>query len=241
MKKLICTLFALAICASLAACGGSDTPAETTNSASNTTTNSDSIEENVGTTTNGAAHEHTFVNATCQAPKTCSECGETEGELGTHSYENKVCSVCGEKQTSEGLQFMLNDAGDGYIEIGIGICMDIDVVVPSTHEGKPVTEIGKSAFEDCRTIISVTIPDSATAIADRAFFDCMRLESVTISDGVTSIGRNAFSNCFKLTNIVIPDSVTSIDYDTFGGYFDAPTIIYCEAERNLTDGIPDGH
>lgn len=215
MKKLICTLFALAICASLAACGGSDTPAETTNSASNTTTNSDSIEENVGTTTNGAAHEHTFVNATCQAPKTCSECGETEGELGTHSYENKVCSVCGEKQTSEGLQFMLNDAGDGYIVIGIGNCVDLDIVIPAIYEGNPVTEIGEEAFFEVKTITSVTIPDGLTIIADRAFGECMRLKSVALPNSITSVGNYSFGGCGALTSITIPDSVTSIGNSAF--------------------------
>ncbi|MDY4096486.1 MAG: hypothetical protein SOY47_07130 [Lachnospiraceae bacterium] len=28
----------------------------------------------------GCGHEHTFSEATCESPKTCTECGETEGE-----------------------------------------------------------------------------------------------------------------------------------------------------------------
>ena len=28
----------------------------------------------------GCGHEHTWSEATCTEPKTCSECGETEGE-----------------------------------------------------------------------------------------------------------------------------------------------------------------
>ena len=46
-------------------------------------------------------HEHTWTDATCTAPKTCSECGETEGEALGHTWieatctEPKTCSVCG--------------------------------------------------------------------------------------------------------------------------------------------------
>ena len=39
--------------------------------------------------------EHEWVDATCTAPKTCSKCGETEGEALGHTYVEGVCSVCG--------------------------------------------------------------------------------------------------------------------------------------------------
>lgn len=50
----------------------------------------------------GCGHEHSWQEATCTQPKTCSECGETEGEPLGHSpteatvWEPSVCSVCGE-------------------------------------------------------------------------------------------------------------------------------------------------
>lgn len=49
-------------------------------------------------------HTHTWVDATCTAPKTCSECGETEGDPLGHTWvdatctEPKTCSVCGETE-----------------------------------------------------------------------------------------------------------------------------------------------
>ena len=43
------------------------------------------------------AHEHTWVDATCTAPKTCSECGATEGEALGHTFVDGECTVCGEK------------------------------------------------------------------------------------------------------------------------------------------------
>ncbi len=50
----------------------------------------------------GCGHQHSWDEATCTAPKTCSACGETEGEPLGHQWvdadcENpKTCSRCGE-------------------------------------------------------------------------------------------------------------------------------------------------
>ena len=40
-------------------------------------------------------HIHSWQDATCEAPKTCSGCGATEGEKLEHSYVNGVCEHCG--------------------------------------------------------------------------------------------------------------------------------------------------
>ena len=40
-------------------------------------------------------HVHDFKEATCDYPKTCLVCGETEGEASKHNYINGSCSSCG--------------------------------------------------------------------------------------------------------------------------------------------------
>lgn len=63
----------------------------------------------------GCGHEHTWADATCTEPKTCSECGETEGEAIGHTWveatcaEPKHCSVCGETE-GEPLEHTLTEA-----------------------------------------------------------------------------------------------------------------------------------
>ncbi len=102
------------------------------------------------------------------------------------------------------------------------------LVIPSSYQGKPVTKIGDDAFYRCRSLTSVTIPDSVTSIGGWVFSGCSSLTSVTIPDSVTSIGWDAFQDCSSLTSVTIPDSVTSIGNFAFE---------YCSSLTSAT--IPD--
>ena len=75
------------------------------------------------------------------------------------------------------------------------------ITIPSEIDGKPVTSIGDSAFEDCTGLTSITISNSVTSIGYKAFYDCTGLTSITIPSSVTSIGDLAFEDCTGLTSI----------------------------------------
>ena len=53
--------------------------------------------------------------------------------------------------------------------------------------------IGDGTFSGCKSLASVTIPDTVTGIGNRAFSYCSSLASVTIPDSVTGIGEYAFA------------------------------------------------
>ena len=83
-----------------------------------------------------------------------------------------------EPNYSYGLAYSLNSDGKGYTVVGMGDCIDKDLIIPSTHEGLPVNAIGENAFNGNTDITYVLI--------DRA---------------VTSIGQGAFNLCSSLINV----------------------------------------
>lgn len=133
-----------------------------------------------------------------------------------HVYVDGVCTECGapEPQPTEGLVFTLSEDEMEYAVTRYRGAAT-EVYIPATYEGLPVTSIGMSAFQLCRSLTSVIIPDSITSIGEWAFSNCSNLTSITIPDSVTSIGMSAFQECSSLTSITIPDSVTSIELMAF--------------------------
>ena len=72
---------------------------------------------------------------------------------------------------------------------------DRNVVVPNEIDGKPVTSIGRSAFEGCSGLTSIMLPDSVTSIGNNTFEGCSGLTSITLPEGLTNIRENAFEGC----------------------------------------------
>lgn len=128
---------------------------------------------------------------------------------------------------------------------------NMDLVIPKTIEGYPVTRIGKSAFSEheylnsviildgvvaignaafyeCYDLTRVELPESLVTIGDSAFKDCDGLTDMIIPNGVVTIGAEAFKSCDGLTSVIIPDSVTSVEDWAFS---------YCDELKSIT--IPD--
>ena len=120
------------------------------------------------------------------------------------------------------------------VELGIGIdiggsafsnCYSLtSITLPSG-----MTRISNDTFFNCRSLTSITLPSGVTSIGDSAFFDCYSLASITIPSGVTSISDHAFDNCSSLTSITLPSDVTSISNYAFYS---------CYSLTNIT--IPSG-
>ncbi len=156
-----------------------------------------------------------------------------------------VCIVsCGaftvSAEYSNGLSYVITDG-----EITITDCShDVtSIAVPEKIDGYSVTAIGKYAFEGCRNLTSITIPNSVNLIGEDAFADCTGLTSVHISDlaawcGIEFKGgsfaegypyvhisysnplyyANLYLNGEAVENLVIPDGVTKIGDYAFYGY-----------------------
>jgi hypothetical protein len=65
-------------------------------------------------------------------------------------------------------------------------------------------EIGRSAFQTCRSLTIVRIGRGCTTIGPFAFDCCDALASVTLPSTMRSIGQEAFADCAALATIAIP-------------------------------------
>lgn len=69
----------------------------------------------------------------------------------------------------------------------------------------PVMRIGNNAFYECKTLRSMTIPESVISIGDNAYYYCSALGNVRLSDATLTIGKRAFYKCgnlnIKLVNV----------------------------------------
>lgn len=91
--------------------------------------------------------------------------------------------------------------------------VETNVRVANIAEG--VKGIADSAFYCCKSLNSVSMPNSVTNIGMKAFEECSSLTSVIIGSNVHSIGHYTFWKCSSLTSVTIPDSVKSIGVQAF--------------------------
>ena len=114
-----------------------------------------------------------------------------------------------------------NDTTPNYATLTGAVDNLTSITIPETitYEGTTysVTGIGNSAFYQCISLTSVTIPNSVTSIGESAFENCFSLNSITIPNSITSIEKLVFGSCDSLTSITIPNSVISIGDQAFYG------------------------
>ncbi|MBO5674669.1 MAG: leucine-rich repeat domain-containing protein [Paludibacteraceae bacterium] len=100
---------------------------------------------------------------------------------------------------------------NGITSIGTNAFMNL-MFLPEVTIPASVKTIHKRAFENCRSLSSVTFAENSQlqTIDHWAFYECINLKALEIPEGVTTIGNGAFYGCAYLDSIVLPASMMSI-------------------------------
>ena len=133
-------------------------------------------------------------------------------------YEEGETMYDWEQVDEQGVKYTLRQDEDGskyYLVTGHTDELSAEVEIPADLGGCPVRNIGESAFRNCESLESITIPNSVTSIGANAFGNCGELATVKLSNKLVTIGEYAFSMCGRLSSITIPNSVTSIENGAF--------------------------
>lgn len=138
-----------------------------------------------------------------------------------NNYINPTSEGIIYNQSMTDLIYYPSSIGGDYVtpatlkRIGAGVFAD-NTGLTSVTIGKNVEEIGRSAFNSCTKLTTVTFEDGGTAaltLGEYSFAECRRLTSIRLPERTTVIGNYAFEDCRKMTEAYIPSTVTAMgDY-----------------------------
>ena len=135
-------------------------------------------------------------------------------------------------------EYELLEDGTYSVTKGTNIGSLTSITIPETYNGKPITVVEGYAFESCKSLIHIAIPDTVKIIeTNTAFSKCTALQTVDIykvdgntqrtywSEGGVIFAYNDVTAATEIVYVpaamtgdyVIPDSVTTIPMKAFSG------------------------
>lgn len=157
-----------------------------------------------------------------------------------------ACSDADDTQTpAEPLMYNLNE--DDTYSVAKCDVSQTDVVIPETYKGKSVVKIENGAFDDCKNVLSLVIPDSVTeveinalnglrnlqkltapAVALSSVSKIQKIDTLIVTSG-EAIAENAVSGWDYLKSVTLPDTLKTIEYSGFA---------HCELLEQIS--LPEG-
>ena len=120
-----------------------------------------------------------------------------------------VTMVLGEAITDLTIRFM---CGDNF-----GV-QDWHVLGRMNLRRTSLRRIGFHFLSDCRSVTSVTLPPSLTAVREGFLMGCHNLHSVDMGHtALHTVGKSFAMSCYSLTTVVLPDTVTEVGKDFLKG------------------------
>ena len=157
------------------------------------------------------------------AVSACTGDGDTVTTAPTTTAEattTAVTTTAPVTTATAGLAFTPTRDGEGYVVSGYLDESDKAtevLVIPATHEGKPVVEIGHASFCAMTALRKVYIPSSVEVISYAAFYGCSSLTDVVFAEDSRchTLKERAFRACTSLADITLPASLDRIERYVF--------------------------
>lgn len=124
-----------------------------------------------------------------------------------HAYVDSQCTGCGKYKESNTNAFEFTDLGDSYSIKLKNIIYPKIIVIPETHNGKPITAIQPADNPlNINTLEKLVLSKNLEIIGYKAFNSCQNLTEIIIFEGsnLKTIDAQAFTSCSNLAKIVIP-------------------------------------
>lgn len=134
------------------------------------------------------------------------------------------------------------EGGNIYFDKSTGTITGCDeyvteAIIPDKIDGVLVKCVGAFAFDNCRNLTNVELPDSLKSILDRAFNCCTSLICIVIPYGVSDLGCSVFNYCISLKSVTIPNSVTSIGSSAFWGCASLTSVVFPDAVMSIEASV----
>lgn len=139
-----------------------------------------------------------------------SACSMTGGGNNNNDEENPAV----DELATEGIIYEISEDG-AYATVTGYEGTENNIVISSVYQDTPVMAIGEGAFEDMRTLLSVSIPVGIVEIGDRAFSGCEWLTEIELPEGISSIGASAFDSCSALESVTLPATLERVGSGAF--------------------------
>ena len=108
--------------------------------------------------------------------------------------------------------------------------------VVSVSFGSGIKNIRERAFDGCTGIREIVIPNSIETIDDWAFCYCTNMKSLILGSSLQRIGLGAFMQCYNLESVYVPNHVKSLGIQAFAECIKLKNISFGSSLQSIGQG-----
>lgn len=152
--------------------------------------------------------------------------------ISAGNYLLDSATMISDYNPTKGLEYILLD--DGTYSVKIGRAVDTEIIIPIVYKGVLVTRIESKAFDGCKKITRITLPNSITSIGSMVFNGCSGLLYINLPDSIETI-ESSFADCtsLTLTTLIVPKGITSLNH-FFRGCNNLQSIVIQDGVKSMS-------